>query len=83
MAERRAAAKVRREAKAASELAELKSKATSITAEYRAKHLTPSVIEGFIGEIVNSVVHRVPTVCAYVTISYCHEVPQVPISGFP
>ena len=61
MAERRAAAKVRREAKAAAELSELKTKATAITAEYRARVLTPSVIEGFIGEIINSVVHRVPT----------------------
>ena len=62
MAERRAAAKVRRDAKAAAELADLKAKASALTAEYRARALTPSVIEGFIREIVDSVVHRVPTV---------------------
>ena len=62
MAERRAAAKVRREAKAAAELAELKARATAITEEYQARVLTPSTIEGFIREIVDSVVHRVPTV---------------------
>ena len=62
MATRRAAAKARREAKAVSELAELKAKATAITAEARARVLTPSAIEGFIMEIVESVVHRVPTV---------------------
>ena len=59
---------MRREANSAAELAELKTKATAITTEYRARVLTPSVIEGFIGEIVNSVVHRVPTVCLYITL---------------
>ena len=73
MAERQAAAKVRKEEKAAAELAELKAKATSITAEYRARVLTPSAIEGFIGEIVDSVVHRVPTVCGDNTISNCRN----------
>ena len=54
--------KAQREAKAVEELAELKAKATAITAEARARVLTPSTIEGFIREIVDSIVHRVPTV---------------------